>query len=142
MKIALASDHAGFELKQELYQRLCRRGHEVSDCGPATDGSCDYPDYARPVATLVARGECGRGVLVCGTGIGMAISANKTAGVRAANLYDATSARLSREHNDSNVATLGARLLTVEQAEELLGLWLATPFLAGRHALRVAKIEA
>jgi ribose 5-phosphate isomerase B len=142
MTIALASDHAGFELKRELNERLRRLGHEISDCGPASDGSCDYPDFARAVAELVAKGECARGVLVCGSGIGMAISANKTAGVRAVNVYDSVSARLSREHNDCNVATLGSRLLTAEAAEELLGIWLSTPFLAGRHALRVAKIEA
>ena len=142
MLIALASDHAGFLLKQLLGAQLRRRGHQVHDCGPGDDASVDYPDFAHAVAREVASGAAERGVLVCGSGIGMAIAANRTAGVRAANVYDDTSARLSREHNDANVVTFGARLLSPERAEELLDLWLTAPFLGGRHQARVAKIEA
>ena len=142
MRIAVASDHAGFQMKQDLAALLRQQGHEVEDLGPEGGASVDYPDYARRVAERVSRGEAERGVLVCGSGIGMAMAANRVAKVRAANVYSPDSARLSREHNDANVITLGARLLTGPEAAALLEGWLTTPFLGGRHEARVAKIEA
>ena len=141
MRLALASDHAGYRLKQELAAELRRQGHAVEDLGPESEAAVDYPDYARRVGERVRAGAAERGVLVCGSGIGMAMAANRLSGVRAANIYSEESARLSREHNDANVITLGARLLTAAAAVAALEVWLATPFLGGRHAARVAKIE-
>jgi len=140
MKIALAADHAGFALKEELRQRLAAEGHEVADFGTASTESCDYPDFAQSVAREVAEGRFDRGVLVCSTGIGMAIAANKVAGVRAAPAQSEDEVRLTREHNDANVLTLGARYLDEERALGLIGIFLNTEFLGGRHARRVAKI--
>jgi ribose 5-phosphate isomerase B len=140
MKIALAADHAGFALKEKLRQRLAADGHEVLDFGTTSADSCDYPDFAQPVAREVSRGRVDRGVLVCSTGIGMAMAANKVAGVRAAPGISEDEVRLTREHNDANVLTLGARYLDEEQAAALLRLFLETGFAGGRHARRVAKI--
>jgi ribose 5-phosphate isomerase B len=140
MKIAIAADHAGFVLKEKLRQTLAEDGHEVADFGPAGTDSCDYPDYAQPVAREVAEGRADRGILVCSTGIGMAIAANKVAGVRAAPAVSEDEVRLTREHNDANVLTLGARYLDPEQAWKMTRLFLHTDFAGGRHARRLAKI--
>lgn len=142
MRIALGADHAGVELKDRLRQWLGVRGHDVEDVGTHGGGSVDYPDVAAAVAHRVADGRADRGVLVCGSGIGMAIAANKIAGIRAAAITDEASARLSREHNDANVIALGARLTAPDEAEALLQLFLETAFQGGRHQLRVDKISA
>jgi ribose 5-phosphate isomerase B len=140
MKIAIGADHAGFELKEKLKQKLAGEGHEVADLGADNSESSDYPDYAQRVAREVGEGRADRGILVCGTGVGMAMAANKIAGVRAAPLWSEEEARLAREHNDSNVATFGARLIGYTSAAELLDVFLKTEFSGGRHARRVAKI--
>lgn len=142
MNISIASDHAGFEQKQQLAEYLRAQGHEVDDCGPADDNRVDYPDFAAAVARKVASGAADRGVLVCGTGIGMAIAANKVAGIRAANVTTPEFAALSREHNDANVVTLSGRFVSLADNEAILDAFLATPFGEGRHAGRVAKIAA
>ena len=141
MKIAIASDHAGFALKEKLRQRLADEGHEVVDFGAPSAESCDYPDFAQPVARDVAQGRSDRGILVCSTGIGMAMAANKVAGVRAAPAQSEDEVRLTREHNDANVLTLGAKYLDEEHAVDLIRVFLTTEFAGGRHARRVAKIE-
>jgi len=140
MKIAIAADHAGFALKEKLRQRLAGEGHEVIDFGTSSTESCDYPDFAQPVGREVAGGRSDRGILVCSTGIGMAMAANKIAGVRAAPAQSEDEVRLTREHNDANVLTLGARYLDEERAIELIHTFLNTEFSGGRHARRVAKI--
>jgi ribose 5-phosphate isomerase B len=140
MKIAIAADHAGFDLKERLRVKLEEEGHEIVDFGTASTASCDYPDFAEQVARDVAQGRSDRGILVCSTGIGMAIAANKVAGVRAAPAQSEDEVRLTREHNDANVLTLGARYLDEQRASGLIELFLNTEFLGGRHARRVAKI--
>jgi ribose 5-phosphate isomerase B len=140
MRIAIAADHAGFALKEKLRQKLATEGHEVIDFGTASAESCDYPDFAQPVARDVARHHADRGILVCSTGIGMAMAANKVAGVRAAAVRSEDEARLTREHNDANILTLGARYLDAETASSLVDVFLNTEFAGGRHARRVAKI--
>ncbi len=138
--VALGADHGGFRLKEMLKPLLAELGMEVRDAGVFDEKPADYPDIAQKVAELVARGEARRGVIIDGAGIGSSIAANKVSGIRAALCYDRASARNSREHNDSNVLTLGARLLTTGQAEEVLRTWLETPFAGGRHTARVEKI--
>ncbi|HLY18829.1 MAG TPA: deoxyribose-phosphate aldolase [Bryobacteraceae bacterium] len=138
--VALGADHGGFRLKETLKPLLAGLGLEVRDIGVYDEKPADYPDIAVKVADLVARGEAARGVIIDGAGIGSSIAANKVNGIRAALCYDRASARNSREHNDSNVLTLGARLLTASQAEEVLRTWLDTPFAGGRHKARVEKI--
>jgi ribose 5-phosphate isomerase B len=140
MKIAIGADHAGFVLKDALKQKLLQEGHEVLDFGTNSAESCDYPDYAQPVAREVAQGRCDRGILVCHTGIGMAMAANKVDGVRAAPAQCVEEVTLTRQHNDCNVLTLGAHLLSTERASELVDIFLNTEFQGGRHARRVAKI--
>jgi ribose 5-phosphate isomerase B len=140
MKIAMAADHAGFALKENLRRRLAQEGHEVVDFGASSAESCDYPDFAQPAAREVGQGRSDRGILVCSTGIGMAMAANKMAGVRAAPAQSEDEVRLTREHNDANVLTLGARYLDEERALELIHVFLNTEFSGGRHARRVAKI--
>lgn len=140
MKIAIGADHAGFVLKEQLKQRLATEGHEVIDFGTRSADSCDYPDYAQQVAREVSEGRSDRGILVCSTGIGMAMAANKVAGVRAAPAQSEDEVRLTREHNDANVLTIGARYLNEENASKLIAIFLATEFSGGRHARRVAKI--
>jgi ribose 5-phosphate isomerase B len=142
MKIALGADHAGFALKERLRQRLAGAGHEVTDFGTLSEESTDYPDYARRVAENVAAGEADRGVLVCGSGIGMAMAANRVRRVRAAALSDLYSTRLAREHNDANVLALGSRIVAPALAEAIVDLFLATPFAGGRHERRVEKMDA
>ncbi len=138
--VAIGADHGGFQMKEALKPILSELGFEIHDCGVTRETPVDYPDIALSVAEFVASGAAARGVIVDGAGIGSAMAANKVPGVRAALCYDRSSARNSREHNDSNVLTLGGRLLTASQAEEVLRTWLATPFAGGRHAARIQKI--
>jgi ribose 5-phosphate isomerase B len=140
MKIAIAADHAGFVLKERLRQRLADEGHEVIDFGAASAESCDYPDFAQGAARDVAAGHSDRGILVCHTGIGMAMAANKVAGVRAAQAVNEEAVRLTREHNDANVLTLGAHFVDEDRAMDLIRIFLDTEFQGGRHSRRVAKI--
>ena len=140
MRIAIAADHAGFALKEKLRERLASEGHEVVDFGATSAESCDYPDFAQSVAREVAQHRADRGILVCSTGIGMAMAANKVAGVRAAPAQSEDEVRLTREHNDANVLTLGARYLDEQRASGLIDIFLNTEFAGGRHARRVAKI--
>jgi ribose 5-phosphate isomerase B len=143
MRIAIGSDHAGFDQKQRLAHYLADKGHDVIDVGTLNaEESVDYPDFALAVARAVSAGDADYGVLACGTGIGMAIAANKIAGVRAANVTDPEFARLAREHNDANVVTVSARFVPVQTNEAILDAFLGTPFAEGRHAARVAKIVA
>ena len=140
MRIAIASDHAGFELKEHVKAQLAAAGHDVVDVGPETDDSVDYPTFAKPAARLVADGDAERGVLVCGSGVGVSIVANKVPGVRAVNAHDAEEAQLARQHNDVNVVTLSGRRLSDEQADAIVSAFLAEDFEGGRHARRVAGI--
>jgi ribose 5-phosphate isomerase B len=143
MRIVIGSDHAGFDQKQRLADYLAEKGHEVRDVGTSNaEESVDYPDFALAAARIVAAGEADFGVLVCGTGIGMAIAANKVAGVRAANVTDSEFAKLAREHNDANIVTLSARFVPVQVNEAILDGFLGTEFGGARHAARVAKITA
>jgi ribose 5-phosphate isomerase B len=139
--IVIGSDHAGFALKEKLKKHLQEHGFAVEDIGTHAETSVDYPRFAHEVASAVAQGRFERGVLVCGTGIGVSIAANRHRGVRAALVHDETTARLSREHNDANVLALGGRTTDHELALRLLDIWLETPFAGGRHGLRVALIE-
>ena len=142
MRIALGADHAGVELKAHLKTRLDERGIAYEDFGTNTTDSVDYPDVAQEVAKAVAAGTFDRGVLVCGSGVGMAIAANKVAGIRAAPIVDERTAQLSREHNNINVLGLGARLTPSDVATRILDLFLDTPFAGGRHQRRIDKIAA
>jgi ribose 5-phosphate isomerase B len=141
MRIALGADHAGFELKQHLKQRLAERGLEVEDCGTHGTESTDYPDWAAAVAARVADGAADRGLLVCGSGVGMAIGANRFRRVRAVAASDLYTARLARAHNDANVLALGARIVAPALAEAILDVFLTTPFDGGRHLRRVEKLD-
>jgi len=142
MKIALASDHAGFALKSHLRATLTAQGHEVVDFGTDGEASVDYPQYALPAARLVASGGAERGVLVCGSGNGVAIVANKVPGVRAVNAHDVEEAALCRRHNDANVVTLSGARLAPADAEAIVATFLDTDFDGGRHARRVNQITA
>ena len=142
MRIAIGADHAGVALKEHVKQVLTSRGIAFEDVGTLTTESVDYPDFAATVARKVASGEYDRGILTCGSGIGMAIAANKIAGVRAASIQDEESARLGREHNDINVLALGERTTTPDLARRIVDLFLDTPFGGGRHQRRVDKINA
>ena len=142
MKLAIGSDHAGFELKEKLKSWLKLQGIDVQDEGTRSPDSVDYPDYARKVGEVVARREADLGLLVCGTGIGMAISANKVPGIRAANASSEFEAQMAREHNDANVLTIGARVVSEPDAEKIVDKWLKSTFAAGRHQTRVDKIMA
>ncbi len=141
MKISLGADHAGFELKEKIKKLLLQQGLEVSDQGTLSSEAVDYPDYARKVGEQVANHSADLGILVCGSGIGMSIAANKVPGVRAANVSSEYEAELSREHNDANVLTLGARLISDQNAFQIVQKWLETPFAGGRHQRRVEKIS-
>jgi ribose 5-phosphate isomerase B len=140
--IGVGCDHAGLDLKRSLVAELERRGFSVRDFGTTTVDSCDYPDFAHALALAIVRGELARGLLVCGTGIGMSIAANRHAGVRAVVCSEPLSARMSRQHNDSNVLCLGARVIGTGTAIDVLDAFLGGTFEAGRHAARVAKINA
>lgn len=141
MRIAIGADHAGFILKEHLRAWLAEAGHELRDFGAHSAESVDYPDYAALVAGAVAGGSAERGILVCGSGIGMAIAANRVRGVRAAACIDLYSARLCRQHNDANVLALGSRIVAPPLAEALAEVFLTTTFEGGRHARRVAKLD-
>src|SRR5437762_10623010 len=140
MKIAIGSDHRGYDAKRRLLPLLQQLGHEVLDLGPEGSESVDYPDFAFQVAKAVGEGRVDRGILVCGTGIGMCIAANKVKGVRAAPCHDSITVEMSRRHNDANVLCLSADLLGEELIGRIVRLWLETEFEGGRHARRVAKI--
>ena len=140
-RVLIASDHAGFELKQALESELRALGYDVQDLGPSSDASTDYADYAHPLAERVSRGEAERGVLLCGTGLGMSYTANRYPHVRAAVAWTPEVAALAREHNDANVLVLPARFVGTEEGKAILKAWLDTPFAGGRHARRIAKIE-
>src|ERR1044071_6106216 len=141
MRIALASDHAGYAEKERLKTVLTDLGVEFDDLGTTSDESVDYPDFARRVAEKVAQGQVEQGLLVCGSGTGMAITANKVPGVRAAVAWSEEIARLARRHNDANVLALGARTTPPEEIPKIVRAWFATEFEGGRHAERVAKIS-
>jgi ribose 5-phosphate isomerase B len=140
--VSIGADHAGVELKEQLKQWLTARGVTVHDVGTHSADSVDYPDYAAAVAKDVLSGAAERGVLVCGTGLGMAIAANKFHGIRAVPIVDEASARLGREHNDANVIAIGARLTAPDEAKELLRIFLETDYAGGRHQRRIDKITA
>ncbi|MFL5606757.1 MAG: ribose 5-phosphate isomerase B [Gemmatimonadaceae bacterium] len=139
--ILIASDHAGFELKQKLEAELEALGYKVDDLGPSDDHSVDYADYAHPLAKRISEGGAERGILMCGTGLGMSYTANRYPHVRAAVAWTPEIAALAREHNDANVLVLPARFVSESAGKEILKAWLDTPFAGGRHARRVAKIE-
>lgn len=141
-RIPIASDHAGFEMKEHLSRALREMGYDVEDLGTHSPASTDYPDYAHPLAERVETGAAKRGVLLCGTGLGMSYAANRHAGVRAAVVWAPEIAELARKHNDANVLVLPARFVSEEDAVRILRTWLDTPFEGGRHQGRVAKIEA
>ena len=138
--IAIGADHAGYPLKQALLETVLK-GYDVIDLGTDSTAPVDYPDIARRVATVVAAGKADKGILICGTGIGMSIAAGKVRGIRAARCTEPFSAELSRRHNDANILCLGARITGVELASRTVEVWLNTPFEGGRHARRVGKIE-
>ncbi|MFL7809857.1 MAG: ribose 5-phosphate isomerase B [Anaerolineae bacterium] len=142
MKIALASDHAGYRHKEEIKAHLAAQGHEVRDLGTHSEQSVDYPLLIRPAAQAVARGECDLGIVFGGSGNGEAIVANKVAGIRCAVVWNETSARYAREHNNANMIAIGQRLVTIEIAIRAVDVWLATTFAGGRHARRVREISA
>jgi ribose 5-phosphate isomerase B len=141
MRIAIGSDHAGVQYKQMLIDLVRELGHEINDFGTDTEESVDYPDYIRPVAEAVARGDYDRGIVLGGSGNGEAIVANKVHGIRCALCWDTTTARLAREHNDANVMSIGQRVVGVEAAKDAVKMFLQTGFDGGRHARRIAKIE-
>jgi ribose 5-phosphate isomerase B len=140
VRIAVASDHAGFALKEHVRAILSEAGHEVVDVGTDSDASVDYPEVTRPAAELVGAGEAARGVLVCGSGVGVSIVANKVGGVRAVNAHDAAEAEMARRHNDANVVTLSGNRLAAADAEEIVETFLSTDFDGGRHTRRVDQI--
>jgi len=140
MKIAIGADHAGYELKEKIKQRLAQEGNDVHDKGTNSTESVDYPDFARLVGEEVARKEADLGVLVCGSGIGMSIAANKVPGVRAAHVTNMYEAQMAREHNNANVVTVGSRVLDEWTAIQAVETFLHTPFAGGRHERRVQKI--
>ena len=140
MKISIACDHGAYELKERLKARLADQGHEVVDCGTDSLESCDYPDFARPAAQLVADGTCERGVVLCTTGIGVSMVANKVKGVRCALCHEPLSAEMTRRHNDANVLAMGAQIIGGTLAERIMDVFLTTEFEGGRHQRRVDKI--
>ncbi|MCL2695371.1 MAG: ribose 5-phosphate isomerase B [Clostridiales bacterium] len=142
MRVAIGSDHGGYRLKTRLGERLIELGHEVLDLGPFDLESVDYPDYGFAVGEAVARGIAARGVVVCTSGIGISMAANKVSGVRCALCWNERAAELSRAHNDSNVLALGEGMVTEAEALAILDVWLATPFEGGRHARRTGKLDS
>ena len=141
MKIAIASDHAGFEYKQRVKQHLIAAGHDVRDFGADSEESCDYPDFVRPAALAVADGRCDRGIVLGGSGNGEAITANRIAGIRATVCWDIESAHFARSHNDSNVLSLGQRMIDADMLLQIVDTWLTTAFEGGRHKRRIDKID-
>ncbi len=141
MRIAVASDHAGFVYKQAIAAMLRAGGHEVTDFGTSSTASVDYPTFIRPAAEAVARGDCERGIVLGGSGNGEAMVANRVRGVRCSLCWNLESARLARQHNDANVLSLGERMMTEAEALAIVGLWLETPFEGGRHLGRIQAID-
>lgn len=142
MKIAIAADHAGFRLKEEIKKHCTsQQRHEVIDLGTDSEESCDYSDFAHRLARMIVDKEVERGILICGSGVGMCMTANRYKGVRAAVLHEPFDAEMSRRHNDANVACLGARVTTSNKAVELLDIWFTTPFEGGRHKRRLDTID-
>ncbi|WP_129732085.1 MULTISPECIES: ribose 5-phosphate isomerase B [Bacillaceae] len=141
MKVAIASDHGGIIIRKEIISLMEDMNIDYIDLGCECDTSVDYPDYAIPVAEKVANGEVERGILICGTGIGMSIAANKVKGVRCALVHDTFSARATREHNDTNILAMGERVIGPGLARDIAKVWLTTPFAGGRHATRVNKVK-
>ena len=141
MKIALGSDHAGFRYKAAIAHHLIQLGHEVKDFGAYSEDPVDYPDFVRPAAEAVARGECERGVVLGGSGNGEAMAANRVKGVRCALCWNEETARLGRMHNNANVISIGQRLVTEQEALRIVDIWLATPFEGGRHIRRIEKLD-
>lgn len=142
MKIAIASDHAGIEMKEAFLNLISEFGHQSKDFGPQSKESVDYPDFAQKVAIEVSNGNFDRGILICGTGIGMAITANKFKNIRAALCNDLYSAKMSRFHNDANIMTIGGRIVGKDLAKEILKVWLTTEYEGGRHNKRLLKIKS
>ncbi len=142
MRIVLGSDHAGYWYKKQIGEWLRARGHDVTDLGTHSSEPVDYPEFVRPVARAVARGEHERGIVLGGSGNGEAIVANRVRGVRCALCWNVQTARLSREHNDANILSIGERLLALDEALRIVEVWLETPFADGRHARRIAMIDA
>lgn len=141
MKVVIASDHGGINLKRAIVEYLTEKNIDFTDLGPETADSVDYPDYAKPVAQKVASGEYDKGILICGTGIGMSITANKVKGIRCALVHDTFSAKATRAHNDSNILAMGERVIGQGLALEIVDTWLNTQFEGGRHERRICKIE-
>ncbi|HIW13539.1 MAG TPA: ribose 5-phosphate isomerase B [Candidatus Salinicoccus stercoripullorum] len=141
MKIAIASDHGGVNLKKAIVETLAQKGVDITDFGPDSGESVDYPDYAKPVAEKVADGIFDRGILICGTGIGMSIAANKVKGIRCALVHDSFSAKATRQHNNSNMLAMGERVVGSGLANDIVDIWLNTEYEGGRHERRVCKIE-
>ena len=141
MKIAIATDHAGYEYKEKIKKFLAEKGHSIKDFGTDSAEPVDYPDFIRPAAEAVAAGSCERGIVLGGSGNGEAMAANKVAGIRCALCWNLRTAELSRAHNNANMLSLGARMISIQQALEIVELWLKTEFEGGRHIPRVEKIE-
>ncbi|RJP66747.1 MAG: ribose 5-phosphate isomerase B [Candidatus Abyssobacteria bacterium SURF_17] len=141
MKLAVACDHAGFELKEKVKRQLESEGHGVEDFGCYNTESCDYPDYARKLCEAVLGNMCERGVLICGSGLGMSYTANRYKGIRAALCLNTYMAEMSRAHNNSNVLVLGSRIIDFPAAKDILRVWMETPFEGGRHLRRIRKID-
>jgi ribose 5-phosphate isomerase B len=141
MKISLGSDHAGFRYKEKIKELLISLGHEVKDFGTASEEPVDYPKFIRPAAEAVANGECDRGIVLGGSGNGEAMAANKVRGIRCALCWNEETARLSRQHNDANVLSLGERMIPEDLALKIVRVWLTTDFEGGRHAARIAQLE-
>ena len=141
MRIAIASDHAGFDYKERIKAHLIAAGHDVRDCGTSSPAPVDYPDFIRPAAQAVARGECERGIVLGGSGNGEAIVSNRLRGIRCAVCWNVESARLGRLHNDANMISLGQRMMTIETALAIVDVWLTTPFEGGRHLARIRKTD-
>lgn len=141
MKIVIGSDHAGYELKKAVVEHLLESGNEVVDVGTDSMESCDYPDFAPPVVSGIKSGDFERGILVCGTGLGMSMAANRYAGIRAALVSDLFSAEMSRRHNDSNVLVLSGMITAPPLARKIVDVWLSTEFEGGRHSKRIAKLD-
>lgn len=142
MKIAIGTDHAGFEYKEKIKAFLTTQGHEVKDFGTFSDAACDYPDFVFPAANAVATGECDRGIVLGGSGNGEAIAANRIKGIRCTVCWNALSAEMARRHNDSNVLSLGQRMIEESDVTDIVQTWLDTPFEGGRHQQRIVKLEA
>ena len=142
MKIAVACDHGGYRLKNVLIEEMKKQGYEVVDFGTYNEESCDYPDYAAKAAKAVANGECEKGVVVCGTGIGVSITCNKVKGIRCALVHDVFSAKATRAHNDTNIIAMGQRVIGEGLALEILKAWLESEFEGGRHVQRIEKMMA